>query len=194
MSIYSWIVEAIKNPRELSTIFPSSRFLARKIADQIDFGEPCTIAELGPADGALTKPLVKRMDPDSQLLLIEIVDSFCDELEEKYADHPKQEAIKVLNRSAEDLDKIIQEEDIEGLDYVVSGLPLTTLPDDLSDQIIRTVYSCLKPSGRYIQFQYSQDYKDKIEDVFGPVGLHRVWLNIFPAWVYVADKANSPGD
>ncbi len=193
MSLYSWIVEAIRNPRELSTIFPSSRFLARKIADQIDFEQPRAIAELGPADGALTGPIVRRMHPDSRLLLIEIVDNFCKELEQKYSDHPKRDAIKILNRSAEKLDSIIREENIEGLDYVVSGLPLTTLPDELSETIIHTVYDCLKPSGRYIQFQYSRDYKENIEKVFGPVELHRVWLNIFPAWVYVADKANSPG-
>ncbi|MGM0381771.1 MAG: class I SAM-dependent methyltransferase [bacterium] len=194
MSIYNWIVEAIRNPRELSTIFPSSRFLARKIADQIDFGEPCTIAELGPADGALTKPIVERMDPDTQLLLVELVEGFCEDLADEYDEHPKRDAIEILNRSAENLDSIIKEHDIEGLDYVVSGLPLTTLPDGLSNEIIRTVYDCLKPSGRYIQFQYSQDYKENIEEVFGPVELHRVWLNIFPAWVYVADKSNSPGD
>lgn len=194
MSFYNWIVEAIRNPRELSTIFPSSRFLARKIADQIDFGEDCTIAELGPADGALTEPLVERMSPASQLLLIEIVEGFCEDLEEKYSDHPKRDSLEILNRGAENLDVIIQERNIKGLDYIVSGLPLTTLPDKLSANVLQTVYDCLKPSGRYIQFQYSLDYQEHIENIFGPVELHRVWLNIFPAWVYVADKAKSPGN
>jgi len=188
MRLFKWIKTALKNPRELSTIFPSSRFLARTIADQIDFSEPRDIAELGPGDGALTGPIVDRMHPDSNLLLIEIVESFCKELSERYEKHEKGQAIEVLNRSAAELDEICAERDIEGLDYVVSGLPLTTLPDDLSEEIIATTYETLRAGGSYIQFQYSQDYKENIENVFGPVELHRVLLNIFPAWVYVATK------
>lgn len=190
MGLFKWTIEALKNPRELSTIFPSSPFLANKIADQLDFSEPRDIAELGPADGALTKPLVKRMNPDSRLLLIEVNDAFCEDLEEKYSEHSKADAIEVLNQSAGELDQICTDRDIDELDYVVSGLPLTTLPDELSEKVIRTVHRTLKPGGKYVQFQYSQDYRDKIEGVFGPVELHRVWLNIFPAWVYSATKGS----
>jgi phospholipid N-methyltransferase len=192
MRLFNWVIQALRNPRELSTIFPSSRFLARKIADQMDLDEPCCIAELGPGDGALTEEIVERLHPDSKLLLIEINDFFSKQLEEIYSDHEKSSAIKVLNRSADELDQICVEEGIEGLDYVVSGLPLSTLPDRLAMSILRTVRDSLKPTGRYVQFQYSLDYKEDIESVFGPVGLHRVWLNIFPARVYVADKANIP--
>lgn len=192
MRLLRWIIEAMKNPRELSTIFPSSRFLARTIADQLDFSRPRTMAELGPGDGALTVPIVDRMHPDSRLLLIETNQSFCRQLENQYSDHEKSDAIEILNRSADELVAICQKRDIEGLDYVVSGLPLTTLPDELSDRILHEVLRALKPTGRYVQFQYSLDYKDRIEALFGPVELHRVWLNIFPAHVYVADKENAP--
>ncbi|MFP4686522.1 MAG: class I SAM-dependent methyltransferase [bacterium] len=192
MRLLHWIVQAVRNPRELSTIFPSSRFLARKIADQLDLDQPRLIAELGPGDGALTGEIVDRMDPESRLFLIEINDFFSRQLQKMYGNHQKSAAIKVLNRSADELDQICAEEGIEGLDYVVSGLPLTTLPDSLAMSILRTVRDSLKPTGRYVQFQYSLDYKEKIESVFGPVQLHRVWRNIFPARVYVADKANCP--
>jgi phospholipid N-methyltransferase len=192
MGIVNWFVEAVKHPRELSTVFPSSPFLANTIADQMDFSEPRTIAELGPADGALTKPIVDRMHPDSDLYLIEVNDAFCDDLREKYRDHEKSDAIHVLNRGAENLDEICEDEGIDDLDYVVSGIPLTTLPDHISEQILQTTLDSLKPDGRYVQFQYSQDYRDKIESYFGPVKLERVWLNIFPAWVYAADKENAP--
>ncbi len=188
MRLFRWIITALKNPRELSTIFPSSRFLARTIADQVDFTQPRTIAELGPGDGALTGPIVERMDPESQLLLIEIIDNFCQELRRQYSSEEQSGEIEILNRSAAELDIICEERQLEGLDYVISGLPLTTLPDPLSSEIIDKTHSCLKPGGKYIQFQYSRDYQQDIEQVFGPVKLIRVWLNIFPAWVYVATK------
>lgn len=191
MGIVNWLIEAVKHPRELSTVFPSSPFLANTIADQLDYSEPRTIAELGPADGALTKPIVNRMHPDSDLHLIEVNDSFCEELRETYSDHAKYEAIHVHNRGAEELEQFCEDNKIDGLDYVVSGIPLTTIPDHVSDQILQGTFNSLKPEGRYVQFQYSQDYRDAIESVFGPVELKRVWLNILPAWVYVADKANA---
>ncbi len=192
MGIVNWLVEAVKHPRELSTIFPSSPFLANTIADQMDFSEPRTIAELGPADGALTKPIVDRMHPKSDLYLIEVNDAFCDDLREKYKHHEKGDAIHVLNRGAEKLPEICEDEEIDGLDYVVSGIPLTTIPDHMSEQILQGTLDTLKPDGRYVQFQYSQDYRENIESYFGPVQLERVWLNIFPAWVYAADKENAP--
>jgi phospholipid N-methyltransferase len=192
MGIVNWLIEAVKHPRELSTVFPSSPFLANTIADQMDFSEPRTIAELGPADGALTKPIVERMHPNSDLYLIEVNDAFCEDLKEKYKDHEKTNAIHVLNRGAENLPEIFKDEGIDGIDYVVSGIPLTTIPDHLSEQILQGTLDTLKPDGRYVQFQYSQDYKDTIESYFGSVNLERVWLNIFPAWVYVADKENAP--
>lgn len=186
MGIMNFVKEVFKHPRELSTIFPSSPFLANKIADQIDFSEPRTIAELGPGDGALTGELIERMDPDSDLLLLEIVDSFCEELENTFGEHEKFGSTEIINRGAQDLQVIMDERGIDELDYVVSGLPLTTLPDQLSQEIIEEVKRALKPNGKYIQFQYSLDYKDDIEEVFGPVEVHKVWLNIFPANVYVA--------
>jgi len=164
--------------------------LANTIADQIDFDEPATIAELGPGDGALTRPILDQLHPDSSLLLIEVNDHFCEVLEEQFGDHENWGKVEVINRSADELDEILDERGIDQLEYVVSGLPLSTLPDDLADEILHTVHDVIEEEyGRYIQFQLSQDYKENIESVFGElVGLHRVLLNIPPAWVYVAKK------
>jgi phosphatidylethanolamine/phosphatidyl-N-methylethanolamine N-methyltransferase len=190
MGIMSFVKEIWKHPRELSTIFPSSRFLARTIADQIDFDEPATIVELGPGDGALTYPLIDRLHPESELLLVEVNDRFCDELEETFGDHENWGRVEVINRSADELDEILAERGIDHVDYVVSGLPLSTLPDELSMNVLHTVNGVLdEDGGRYIQFQLSQDYKETVEDVFGDLeSLHRVLLNMPPAWVYVASK------
>lgn len=191
MGAFNWLIEAIKHPRELSTIFPSSPFLAKTIADQLDYSQGRTIAELGPADGALTQPIVEQMHSDSDLYLIEVNESFCEELENRFEDHEKFNAIHVINQRAEQLEDICREENLQGFDYVVSGIPLTTLPSPVSNQILEAIFNSLKPEGRYVQFQYSQDYREEIEGQFGSVRLERVWLNILPAWVYVADKSKA---
>lgn len=193
MSFLDWVVEVVKHPRELSTVFPSSRFLARTVADQLDLSQPRSIAELGPGDGALTRPIVERMAAGSELHLVEVNARFARRLEETYRDRPGAETIRVHERSAEELVEIRDEAGLEGFDYVVSGLPLTTLPDDVSEAVLDAVVRALEPDGRFVQFQYSRDYLGAVEDRFGRVGLRRVWLNVLPAWVYVADRPGAPG-
>ncbi len=192
MGILQFIKQAVKHPRELSTIFPSSRFLAREIADQIDFDTADVIAEIGAGDGALTWPLVERKRPETELHLIEINEDFCTDLERTFIREQESSNVFVHQESADNLVELSKDHDIYPLDYVVSGIPLTTLPDEVSEAILDAVFEALSPKGRYIQFQYSLDYYDNIRERFGPVKLSRVWFNIFPARVYVADKANAP--
>ena len=63
---------------QVASIIPSSRALIRRVAKKIDFTEPRVIAEFGPGEGCHTRELVRRMHPDSQLLLFEL-DAECRE-------------------------------------------------------------------------------------------------------------------
>lgn len=192
MGFFQFAKEALKHPRELSTIFPSSRFLAREIADQVKFDSADRIAEIGAGDGALTGPLYRRKRSETELHLIEVNQDFCDTLEEEYAQGDGSKNVSVHCESADNLVELAKDQDSYPLDHVISGIPLTTLPDELSEAILDSVFNALGPDGRYIQFQYSLDYKEQIEERFGPTQISKVWLNIFPANVYVADKANAP--
>jgi phospholipid N-methyltransferase len=190
MRLLTWIKEAIKSPRELSTIFPSSKHLAWRIAQQVDAGSDNRIAELGAGDGALTGPLVEQLNEGSKLYLLEQSRSFCEKLREDYLDHPKRDQIHILQEDASRLDELVEREGLGALDYVISGLPLSTLPDEVSDKILRVTYDVLEPGGKYIQFQYSLDYLEDIEEIFDKVETLSVWRNLYfkPTWIYVAEK------
>jgi len=196
MGLVQFIAEACKHPREVSTIFPSSRFLAMAMADEVDFQCSDVIVELGAGDGALTQPLVDRLQSDTQLLLVEVNEQFCESLREKYRDHEKWNQIQVLQREAQNLDQICEDLGIDSVDAIVSGLPLTSLPDSLSNEILDVTHDVLSPGGIYVQFTYwtmtfFNDFKDDIRPVFGKPRRTNVLLNLLPAVVYSVEKDSS---
>lgn len=193
MGFLQFIAEACKHPREVSTIFPSSQFLARAMATPVDFKTSDTIVELGAGDGALTDPLVERLEPDSQLLLVEVNEHFCESLREKYQNHEKWDQIHVVQREAQNLAQICDDHNVDSVDAVVSGLPLTSLPDDLSNEILHVAYNVLSPGGTYVQFTYwtmtiFNDFQHDMKPIFGQPKRTDVLFNLLPAVVYSAEK------
>lgn len=193
MGFLQFFKEACKHPREVSTIFPSSRYLARAMADQVDFDRADTVVELGAGEGALTDPLVKRLRPDSQLLLVEVNEQFCNSLRTKYSGHDNWDQIRVIRQEAQELDQICNEMDIDSVDAIVSGLPLTSLPDSVSNEILEIVHDVLSPDGTYVQFTYwtmtfFNDFKDDIRPLFGEPRRINVFFNLLPAVVYSINK------
>jgi len=163
------------------------------MADEIDFDRADTVVELGAGDGALTDPLVERIRSDAQLLLVEVNEHFCNSLQAKYHGHDKWDQIRVFQRRAEDLDKICEELGIDSVDAIVSGLPLTSLPDSISNEILDVINDVLSIRGTYVQFTYwtmtfFNDFKNDIRPVFGEPRRTNVPLNLLPAVVYSVEK------
>ncbi|MFN5149335.1 MAG: class I SAM-dependent methyltransferase [Flavobacteriia bacterium] len=65
---------------------PSSRFLAEKMLQNIDFKEARVIIELGPGTGVFTDRILDKMDPEAKLLVFELNDNFCNALTKRISD------------------------------------------------------------------------------------------------------------
>src|SRR5262245_56823241 len=65
-----------RNPREMGSITPSSRFLTRAVVERIDFSRARYIAELGPGTGVFTQAILERLAPDGQILAVDTNRSF----------------------------------------------------------------------------------------------------------------------
>lgn len=188
--LWTWTIETIKHPVEVSTIFPSSKHLARHMVSLMDLEKPVDILELGPADGAITDPLVEQMHPESRLVTVESNKRFCDILKDKYKGQQKSDAIEIVEGRAEDMAEIREERGIDGFDYVVSGLPLASFSNDLSEDIVQKTYDNLRDSGAFIQFQYSLKSQETISEIFDSLETSKVWKNLWfkPTHVYYAMK------
>ena len=68
---------------------------------------------------------------------------------------------------------------IEKIDYVVSGLPFTSLNPAVSSRILRNVKDCLK-DGKFITFQYSLVRKSFIQKYFEDISHEKYGLICHP--------------
>ena len=133
----------LQRPMQVASIIPSSRALIRRVAQKIDFDQPRVIAEFGPGEGCHTRELVRRMHPDSQLLLFELDGELARHLKGQFA---ADERVTVFHTDAADLPDVLLGRGLQHCDYVLSGIPFSILPVARKRELLRRVYDCLTPA------------------------------------------------
>jgi phospholipid N-methyltransferase len=170
----------VKNPREMGSITPSSRFLTREVVDRIDFRRARYIAELGPGTGVFTRAILDRLAPDGQILAVDVNAGFVEHLHREIGD-PRLHAIAA---SAERIDELAAEAGWPRVDAVVSGIPYSLLPRPVMRGILEASRRALGDEGVFVGYQYSTMLRPHLLDVFGNVHYRSVLLNLPPAFVY----------
>ncbi|ENQ3105882.1 methyltransferase domain-containing protein [Bacillus cereus] len=185
MQLITFLTEFIKHPKHTGAIAPSSNRLSKKMVDAINFGTAQYIVELGPGTGAFTREIMRRKKVETTFILIEINEVFFKKLQKQFASDP---SVVVIHGSAENIQKYMEELKIEKVDYVLSGLPFTSLPQEVSVRILQNVMESLRESGEFITFQYSLVKKEFIQAFFSEISLKKVWFNFPPAYVFSCRK------
>ena len=175
-----FLLEYIKNPRKVGAIAPSSKHLACKMVESIDFEHAKCIVEYGPGTGVFTEKLLARAEEDTKIILFEINKEFYEILVNLYG-HKKN--VIILNESAENIKEVIKKYNIKRVDYIVSGLPFISLPKEVSEKILKNTADVLKDHGKFITFQYSMVKKKLFKKFFPSVSTKRTLANIPPAYV-----------
>ncbi|WP_373942033.1 hypothetical protein OEG92_01175 [Polaribacter sejongensis] len=68
-------------------------------------------------------------------------------------------------------------------------MPLTIIPEEVTDEILEKSFHALADNGTFIQFQYSLTYFKKLKNVFNEsISLGFEPLNFPPAFVYHCKK------
>jgi len=165
--------------RTTGAVTRSSRFLCQTMVENIDYNKADVIVELGAGDGVITKHILKRMRPDTRLLVFEIQASFC-EIIRKIDD----DRLIIIEDSAEHLHKYLEEYGFEKADAIISAIPFVVLPKKLVKIIVTTCRDNLCPDGYFMQFHYTKMLKSLYEDVFTEVEVKFVTRNIPPAFVF----------
>ena len=179
--------QAIKNYQTSGTLVPSSRFLANRMLNAIDFSKAEVIVELGSGNGVITKSILEKIQPQTTLICFEINAVFFEELQEMEKQYPKQ--LIVLKKSAENVVNELQKLGFNQADYIISSLPLAIIPKKISHKILTNSYFLLKKYGVFIQYQYSLAHFNKLKKIFGlNIVLDFEILNFPPAFVYKCVK------
>jgi phospholipid N-methyltransferase len=175
-----FLANFVKHPLKVGWFLPSSRFLVDDVLQPIKWEEAKVIVEYGPGTGTFTTRILERMRPDAKLIAVEINPEFCKFLSQSVTD-PRFHLVK---ESAAEIDSILECLGFSEADYVISGIPFTTLPHDLRDSIVRKTYSVLRPEGKFLVYQVSSAVVPYLERVFGNVSRSVQFLNIVPAQVF----------
>jgi phosphatidylethanolamine/phosphatidyl-N-methylethanolamine N-methyltransferase len=177
----------LKSRREIGSVTPSSRHLTKGIVDKLDFSSDRVVIELGPGTGVFTQAILDKLSPNSKLIVIELNDEMFNLLESKIND----ERMLLIHGSAAEMQQILVQNNIQKVDYVVSSLPLSVMPDEVANQIFSTSVSMLGKHGKFIQFMYSLVLKEKLEKYFDQVNTSFVLLNFPPAFVFECHNLTS---
>jgi phospholipid N-methyltransferase len=163
----------------IASVAPSSKYLARMMLRGIDFAAAKCIVELGAGTGPITKELLRRVGPDTRLLVVERDADFCKRLRQKF---PHAE---VVEGDACDIQKLVADRGISQVDEVVSGLPLPSFPADVQSAILGGSAKVLRPGGLFRQLTYMPFvYWKFYRGFYADVRFKLVPLNIPPAGVY----------
>lgn len=176
-------LESVKNLKTVGTVAFSSKHLVKKMIAPIHFSEARCIVELGTGNGCITRALLKRMKPDTRLLSFEINENFY-QMTAKQLSDPR---LQLINDSAENMQLHLHNAGYIYADYIVSSVPLVSLPKQVEENIMIAALKTLKPKGLFIQFSYSTIQLKKFERVFGEenVMLKFTPLNFPPAFIYI---------
>lgn len=176
-----FLKQYILHPRSVGAIKASGLELANKMVEDIDFDKAKVIIEYGPGTGSFSKEIIKRKKDNTIFIMIEINKEFYNILN-KELEFKKN--VILLNESAEDIDSILEKNNISKIDYIVSGLPFTSLPKKVTDCIL-TKTNVVLGKGKFITFQYSKVKEKLFTNYFDIDRIIRVNKNVPPAYVYI---------
>jgi phospholipid N-methyltransferase len=170
----------LKHPKMLGSIIPSSRFLVNHLLDLIDFERARFIVEYGPGIGNITKQVLARMRPDARLVAIEMNADFVDYLKEELRD-PR---LHVIRGSAEEVSSVLASLNLAHADYIISGIPYSTMPAPLRSRILQESRRVLHPEGAFVVYQFTRTVLPYLEPIFARVDQDFEPLNILPARLF----------
>ena len=177
-----FIYQFLNKPKTIGAITPSSRYLTKKILSFVDFKkEGLVLLEYGPGTGPFTSEIIKYLKPTDQLIVIELNPKFAADLKEKFKDHKN---VKIYEDCVENTQKILEKEGIKQVDYIISGIPFSSLPKDVTQDILINTKSIMSSTTLFLTFQYSKFKKESFEKYFEIIDVKFVFRNIPSAFVF----------
>ena len=178
--MWKFLREYISQPNTIGAIAPSSRYLAAAMADSIDFAKARCIVEYGAGTGVFTREVISRKKPDTVYIVIEQNAHFYEMLQKQFQGTP---GVALLHGDAGDVCSFLEEQGFRNADYIISGLPFTSLPEPVSRRILSQTRKAVGTEGIFTTFQYTLLRKRFLEEYFHIRKIRRIWRNLPPAYV-----------
>lgn len=175
----------LKHPVMVGSIIPSSRWTVQKMLGPVKWDECKLFVEFGPGVGTFCQPVLDRMRKDATLLVIDTNPDFIDFLRKHFRDS----RFIAVHGSAADVNEIIREFGFEHADYILSGLPFSTLPGDLGPRIAEETGKAIRPGGAFLVYQFRARARDFMAPYFQRIDSGYEFWNILPCYLFWGWKA-----
>jgi phospholipid N-methyltransferase len=179
----------LKNPVMVGSIIPSSRFTIRKMLAPVNWDECKVFVEYGPGVGTFCRPVLERLRRDGLLIVVDTNPLYIDYLRSTITDS----RFVAVHGSAVDVEDIVLGHGHEHADYVLSGLPFSTLPDGVGPAIAEATWHVLRPGGAFLVYQFTARAKNFMAKHFKRIDEGFELLNVLPCFLYWGWK-DVPGD
>jgi len=175
----------LRHPNMLGSILPSSRFLVDQVLEPIDWGQARVIVEYGPGIGTFTAEILRRMRSDAQLVAIETNRDFVRFLQRTLPD-PR---LHVVLDSAAEVQQVLVRLNLPAPRYIISGIPLGSMPDPVRTDIAVKSRAALEPGGAFLVYQFTARALPALQRTFGDVRRSSERRNFPPAQLFLCTAA-----
>ncbi len=147
---WRFLASGFKTWDQTAAFFPSQRWLVRALTCQPELQNAKTVVELGPGTGTVTRAILREA-PKAQIYSVEIDEKMVETASSAIRD-PR---LRFVHGSAADVHTLLPQLGCERpVDVVISSLGMSLLPDQVRDEVMRSVSQILSPTGVYIQYAY----------------------------------------
>lgn len=178
----------VKHPVMVGSIIPSSRFTIAKMLAPVNWDECRLFVEYGPGVGTFCRPVLDRLRRDGALIVIDTNPLFIDYLRATITDS----RFTAVLGSAADVEEIVRAHGHDHADYVLSGLPFSTLPDGVGPAIAAATHRILRPGGSFLVYQFSARARDFMARHFSRIDEGFEFWNVLPCRLFWGWKDESP--
>jgi phospholipid N-methyltransferase len=175
----------LKHPVMVGSIIPSSDTLITHMLKPVDWANTRLFVEYGPGVGTFCQHILKRLPADAVYIAIDTNPDFIAYLSETILDT----RFRPVLGSAADVEQIVRDSGFEHADYVLSGLPFSTLPAGVGPAIAKATADVLRPGGAFLVYQFRAKVRDFIAPHFKNIDQAMEYWNVPPCCLFWAWKA-----
>ncbi|HTT02084.1 MAG TPA: rRNA adenine N-6-methyltransferase family protein [Steroidobacteraceae bacterium] len=168
----------LRHPYMLGSVIPSSRFLVNQVLKPIEWERARVLVEYGPGVGSFTGEILRRMRCDARLVALETNRDFVAFLRAQLRD----ERLRVVHESAAEVQTVLEQ---LKADYIISGIPLGSMPEAVRADIVAKSHAALAPGGAFIVYQFTARVLPALRRTFGDVRHSFELYNLPPAQLFI---------
>lgn len=174
----------LKHPMTVASIIPSSEAVIRQMLSRVDWATCKLFVEYGPGVGTFTPHILERLAPDATYIAIDLNPDFIAYLSATIADS----RFRPILGSAVDVEQIVRDSGFSQANYVLSGLPFSTLPKGVGPAIAAATARILRPGGAFLVYQFRTKVRDFLTAHFPRIDQAMAVWNIPPCSLFWAWK------